>query len=246
MGMNEDFELSEGQLNELSKGHGEYYVYCFAERSDDPERSDGKLTPFYVGKGKGDRVKHDSEGIKEMEAKGKQAEKWFVHIGLTEAEALAAEEALINFSQDILGFELDNKVSGKNHTEAMLFENVGKFSDYEVIEKSDIKTDELILVVQINSAGLTGDDLKYRTLHSWKIGADRRDKIKYVVGVEIGSGKSVVSAYEVDDYEIWEEGTALERTAFISKSNSEKILDKLGLNKKRFDSKSQNFWYING
>jgi hypothetical protein len=234
---NDDFEFSEGALEELGKGGGEYYVYCFTDR----ENSDGKPIPFYVGKGKGKRVEHSSTRFNEIKEKGNHPEKWVIHSGLTEKEAFAAEEALINFSQDFLGFELENKISGKNHTEAKLFENVGKFSDYEAIEDSDIKTDELILVVNIRSNGLTEDELRKSTLKDWRVAAAKRDKIKYVVGAEIGSGKSVVSAYEVDDYEI-----RGERTAFRSKSKSIEIIKKLGLYKKKFtQSKSQNFWYIN-
>jgi hypothetical protein len=217
------FEISEGAMKELSGEHGEYYVYCFS----DPVNSDGKRVLFYVGKGKGKRVTHDTPRWQEIVNSGSTPERWIVHSGLTEDQAFAIEEALINLLQDVMGFELDNKISGRQPTDGLLFENVGKYTDYEDCTTDDIQTNELILAVCIDPNSPHESDLKARTLRYWRIQKERADRVKYVVGIAKGSGGIVVSAYKTESTKLTDWGDG--RVEFISESDNDDVLNELGL-----------------
>ena len=78
-------------------------------------------------------------------------------------------------------------------------------------------------------------NLKSRTLGNWVIGKDAASKVKYIIGIHTGLQNAVVSAYEVDGFETFEEtknGRKQTRYRFHTASSSKKVLAKLGLQQK--------------
>ena len=133
---------------------GDYYVYGLI----DPR--DKKL--FYIGKGTGNRVfNHEKESktspvsdklklkkITEIIESGYEVEKIIINSNLTEAEAYAAEAALINAFNYVSNIGLTNISSGHHSTEAMTVERFEREYGAEILSESDIK--HKILVIKIN------------------------------------------------------------------------------------------------
>ncbi|MBS6726085.1 MAG: hypothetical protein KH233_01520 [Haemophilus parainfluenzae] len=212
-----------------------YYVYCLIANDE----------IFYVGKGCGNRVfaheayakgiiknfnQDDIEGldklyssqpkIKKIIQSEKNIQRFIVNYFLTESEAFACENTLINFLQAVKNIDLTNLVSGHG-VSALTVEQLDKALGFEKtsLEKvksslPDIKKDDLILAVKIKDSfklsndednayvGTDRDDnnLKSRTLGVWVVGEKAASNIKYVIGVNTGADNAVVSAYKVKSY----------------------------------------------
>lgn len=265
-------EFSSATLANLSRdSKKKYYVYCLIANNE----------IFYVGKGCGNRVfaheayakgiiknfnQDDIEGldklyayqpkIKKIIQSEKNIQRFIVNYFLTEAEAFACENALINFLQAIKNVDLTNLVSGHG-VSALTVEQLDKELGFEKtsLEKlkvslPDMKDDDLILAVKIKDSfklsndedkcyeGTDRDDnnLKSRTLGVWAVGKGAASKIKYVIGINTGADNAVVSAYKVKSYHSiqWKDrnGNDKLRYYFLSDDKSEDTLKRLGLYKK--------------
>ena len=222
----------------------EYYVYTLSNKQ-------GEV--FYVGKGIGNRVfEHElvsefyddktlNKKIKIIKELCDRVERRIITFGLSENEAFAVENALINF----LGLSnLTNKVSGHGKRGDTV-ENIERKYGFEPMSIDAIKTNSLILAVKIKDAfnlstdentefdhinGIKDDNnLKSRTLGQWKISDKNIEEIKYVIGINTSAKNSVVSAYRVDGYK---KNELNGRFVFYSKASSINTLKKLDLYKK--------------
>lgn len=247
----------------------EYYVYCLVDSRNNEV--------FYVGKGKNQRVfdhekwalKNNKDKLLQEESKEKRVSenpdykferikkinednhevlKYLLNFHLTEKEAFACENTIINYFNCVKGFPLTNKVSGHGNTGIevkALEKNFGK----EPISINDIKSDELILAVKIiDSLDLDTDEtkqysfydrdnnnLKSRTLGNWKVSRSKVNKIKYLIGVNTGISNSVVSAYKIDRFEEGTDEKGKRRFCFHSSYTSKETLEELGLENKRLE-----------
>lgn len=243
----------------------EYYVYLLV----DPRTNQ----PFYIGKGKGNRVFAHKQAaltrLKEMDALAEEETKqtlkiqtineilaadltvssYIVSYGLTQAQAFASENALINYIKLVQGIELTNIVNGHG-TRAMLVEELEEQFEYQPLDLKEIATDELILAVKVKDAFQLSKDeskeysiyagsrddmnLKSRTLGNWVIGKDKIDKIRYILAINTGADNAVVAAYEVSkEYSGSEkQSNGLTRYAFQALSSREETLKKLAVYKR--------------
>ncbi|MDU1535419.1 MAG: endonuclease, partial [Neisseria sp.] len=182
-------------------------------------------------------------------AKCKKLGRYIISYHLTEAEALAAESALIHFVKSVLGKKLKNKIAGHGPG-GISVEKLDRRFGFSPLPLDEINSNELILAIKIHNAfDLDTDEesdysfdnqddanLKSRTLGNWVIGKDVASKVKYVIGVHTGLQNAVVSAYEVDGFETMTEetknGRKQTRYRFHTTSRSEEVLAKLGLQQK--------------
>lgn len=192
-----------------------YYVYYLKDPRNDEI--------FYIGKGKGNRIfkhKEDAEqdmkedymfeGEKESNLKferigqilseGLNVLGYIVSFKLTNNEAYAAENALINMVKMNEMYSLTNLVNGHG-TSGYKVEDLEDEFGYDPMEVSDINTDEIILAVKINDGfrlcknenvvypedieKRDPDNLKMRTLGTWNVDKSllEKDKIKYIIGI---------------------------------------------------------------
>lgn len=256
-------KFSESTLAALQKDNDHtFYVYCLV----DPRNN----LPFYIGKGKENRIfahkqaalcsksegklfeSEESEAILKIKTirdildSGIDVKGYILSYGLTQEEAFASENALINYAKLIQGIPLTNLVSGHG-TNAMSVEEIEDRFGYRPISLDEIATNELILAVKVRDAFKLSKDeskeypiddtyrditnLKSRTLGNWIIGKDKIHRIRYVIAVNTGADNAVVAAYEVSgDYsESKKELTGRTRYSFKALSLREETLEKLNL-----------------
>lgn len=256
-------KFSESTLAALQKDNDHtFYVYCLV----DPRNN----LPFYIGKGKGNRIfahkqaalcsksegklfeSTESEAILKIKTirdildSGIDVKGYILSYGLTQEEAFASENALINYAKLIQGIPLTNLVSGHG-TNAMSVEEIEDRFGYRPMSLDEIATNELILAVKVRDAFKLSKDeskeypiddtyrditnLKSRTLGNWIIGKDKIHRIRYVIAVNTGADNAVVAAYEVSgDYsESKKELTGRTRYSFKALSLREETLEKLNL-----------------
>lgn len=262
--MSELKKFSDSTLAELEKDRRKrYYVYCLVDTRDASIFYIGKgygnrafaHEKYALGESTYNEVDEDNESdqqlkvakIREIASSGNEVEKIILSYGLTENEAFSSENTLINFIRLTSDIDLTNLVKGHGSS-GMSVEVLERTFGYEPLLLEEISTDELILAVKVNdSFRLSRDEdkhysfgnrddhnLKSRTLGTWKIGKDKINRLKYIVGVNSGANNSVVSAYEID----WlKTETGLDakgnlRYSFYSDSKSKLLLQELGLYKK--------------
>lgn len=267
-------EFSSATLANLERNpKRKYYVYCLC--------CDNEI--FYIGKGCDNRVFHHEryaqgilnnlsnddvaqlELIYEKQSKirkivqsGNKVQRFIVNFFLTEEEAFACENALINLLKLVGKIDLTNLVKGHG-VSGFTVEQLDKELGFEkisldLINTSHLQVDDLILAVKIKDSfrldaknenesydgALPSDrdnnNLKSRTLGIWAISKRAAENIKYVIGVNTGADNAVVSAYGVKSYHSAvckdRNGNDRLRYYFLSDDKSEDILKKLGLYKK--------------
>jgi len=264
--MSELNHFSASTLAELQKDEKHpYYVYCLV----DPRNNQ----TFYIGKGKGNRIfahrqatlsmlrKYDLldenetaitlkiRTIQEINEMKLKISSYILSYGLTESEAYASENALINYAQLIQGISLTNLVKGHG-SKVMSVEEIEDRYGFQPMPINEIATDELILAVKVRDAfDLSKDEsqeyliddrfrddtnLKSRTLGNWVIGRDKIHRIRYVIAVNTGADNAVVAAYKVSsrysESKKFENG--LTRYAFQALSNRDDTLRELNLYKR--------------
>ena len=248
-------KFSDSTLSVLNNGERRFYVYCLTDLKKD------KI--LYIGKGCGNRIfEHEWVASRSQDpvsgeivdrklkaiAKCKKLGRHIISYHLTEAEAQAAETALIHFVKSIVDKKFKNKSAGCGAGGISAEELDSRFK-FKPCPLDGLNPDGLILAVKIQDAlDLDTDEesdyrfdnqddanLKSRTLGNWVIGKDAASKVKYIIGIHTGLQNAVVSAYEVDGFETLEEtknGRKQTRYRFHTASSSKKVLAKLGLQQK--------------
>ncbi|XUB42925.1 hypothetical protein IGL03_002207 [Enterococcus sp. DIV0808] len=166
--MSELKKFSTSTLAELQKDEKHpYYVYCLV----DPRNNQ----TFYIGKGKGNRIfahrqaalnmlrksdlLEENETVRTLKIKTIQEingmklkiSSYILSYGLTESEAYASENALINYAQLIQGLSLTNLVKGHG-SKAMSVEEIEDRYGFQPMSINEIATNELILAVKVRDA----------------------------------------------------------------------------------------------
>ncbi len=244
-------KFSDSTLSVLNNGERRFYVYCLTDLKKD------KI--LYIGKGCDNRIFEHEQAARSQDgdidvparkaiAKCKKLGRHIISYHLTEAEAQAAESALIHFVKSVLGKKLKNKIAGHGPG-GISVEELDRRFGFSPLPLDEINSNELILAVKIQDAlDLDTDEeadyrfdnqddanLKSRTLGNWVIGKDAASKVKYIIGIHTSLQNAVVSAYEVDGFETLEEtknGRKQTRYRFRTTSRSEEVLAKLGLQQK--------------
>ena len=245
-------KFSDSTLSVLNNGERRFYVYCLTDLKKD------KI--LYIGKGCGNRIFEHEQAARSQDgdidvparkaiAKCKKLGRHSISYHLTEAEAQAAETALIHFVKSVVDKKFKNKSAGCGAGGISAEELDDRFK-FTPCPLEEFNPDGLVLAVKIQDAlDLDTDEeaeysfdnqddanLKSRTLGNWVIGKDVASKVKYVIGVHTGLQNAVVSAYEVDVFETMAEETKNGRTQtryrFHTASSSKKVLSKLGLHQK--------------
>ena len=247
-------KFSDSTLSVLNNGERRFYVYCLTDLKKD------KI--LYIGKGCDNRIFEHEQAARSQEsdlgdidmperktiAKCKKLGRHIISYHLTEAEAQAAETALIHFVKSVVDKKFKNKSAGCGAGGISAEELDSRFK-FKPCPLDGLNPDGLILAVKIQDAlDLDTDEeadysfdnrddanLKSRTLGNWVIGKDAASKVKYIIGIHTGLQNAVVSAYEVDGFETLEEtknGRKQTRYRFHTASSSKKVLAKLGLQQK--------------
>lgn len=245
-------KFSDSTLSVLNNGERRFYVYCLTDLKKD------KI--LYIGKGCGNRIFEHEQAARSQDgdidvparkaiAKCKKLGRHIISYHLTEAEAQAAETALIHFVKSVVGKKFKNKSAGcgAGGISAEALDDRFKFTPCPL---DGLNPNGLVLAVKIQDAlDLDTDEetdyrfdnqddanLKSRTLGNWVIGKDAASKVKYIIGIHTGLQNAVVSAYEVDGFETMTEETKNGRTQtryrFHTTSRSEEVSAKLGLQQK--------------
>ena len=244
-------KFSDSTLSVLNNGERLFYVYCLTDLKKD------KI--LYIGKGCDNRIFEHEQAARSQDgdidvparkaiAKCKKLGRYIISYHLTEAEAQTAETTLIHFVKSVLGKKLKNKSAGcgAGGIRAEALDDRFKFTPCPL---DNLNPDGLVLAVKIHDAfDLDTDEeldyrfdnqddanLKSRTLGNWVIGKDAASKVKYIIGIHTGLQNAVISAYEVDGFETFEEtknGRKQTRYRFRTTSRSEEVLAKLGLQQK--------------
>ena len=164
------------------------YVYIYIDPRNDQ--------PFYIGKGKGNRIfshledQSESEKVKrisEIRQSGFEPQIDLLRYGLTDAEAVLVEAAAI----DLIGkANLTNKVAGYHSR------SYGRISSQEVIIMASAKetiVKHRALLITINKmyrSDMTSDELYEATRGVWVVGP-RRNNAQYAMAVYQGIVREV-------------------------------------------------------
>ena len=247
-------KFSDSTLSVLNNGERRFYVYCLTDLKKD------KI--LYIGKGCDNRIFEHEQAARSQDgefgdidvperkaiAKCKKLGRHIISYHLTEAEAQAAETALIHFVKSVVDKKFKKQSAGCG-TGGISAEELDERFKFTPCPLDEFNPDGLVLAVKIQDAldldtdeeadyrfdNQDGANLKSRTLGNWIVGKDAASKVKYVIGVHTGLQNAVVSAYEVDGFETFEEtknGRKQTRYRFHTASSSKKVLAKLGLQQK--------------
>ena len=200
---NFSMEMESLQFDEKTQAAVGYYVYMLINPEDNK--------PFYVGKGKGNRVfQHIQEAlnsdkvtekcdvIRDIISKGNKVEHIIICHGINSAsEAYRIESAII----DVLNYNrgnLTNAVSGHHSAESGLMTTDEVKRLYSAEKLSHIDND--CMIININkqySRGMGRDAIYYATKEKWKIGKEMLRKIKYVLSEYRGL---IIEVFKVDEW----------------------------------------------
>ena len=237
-------KFSDSTLSVLNNGERRFYVYCLTDLKKD------KI--LYIGKGCDNRIFEHEQAARSQDgdfgnidvperkaiAKCKKLGRHIISYHLTEAEAQAAETALIHFVKSVVDKKFKNKSAGCGAGGISAEELDSRFK-FKPCPLDGLNPDGLILADEEADYRFDNQDdanLKSRTLGNWIVGKDAASKVKYVIGIHADLQNAVVSAYEVDGFETMAEesknGRTQTRYRFRTASSSKKVLSKLGLQQK--------------
>lgn len=172
-----------------------YYVYVYS----DPDTK----KPFYVGKGKGNRVfdhlseEKDSEKtrkIREILSKGKEPIIEILVHGVDEQTALKVEAAAI----DLIGIEnLTNQQRGHESSTYGKIEVSLLDSRYSCQELKEEDIDDNIMLIKINQSyhnGMSAGELYDYTRGYWPVSLKSAEKVEYALSIYDGM---VIEVYQI-------------------------------------------------
>jgi len=165
-----------------------YYVYVYT----DPRNG----APFYIGKGKGNRVfehLHDSANsektstIRAIREAGAEPQIDILRHGLTEAEAYLVEASII----DLIGLpRLTNKMAG-HHSRS--FGRIGKEELDNMLNPESVGIRHKALLITISRlyrSNMSEEELYEATRGVWRLG-DKRNSVEYAMAVYQGIVREV-------------------------------------------------------
>lgn len=189
-----------------------YYVYALFDPED-------MSSPFYIGKGSGNRVFLHSKGIEppdlnttqmpaklekivEIKHRNQEVKSMILRYALSEDEAFAVEAALIDMMNFIAPDSLTNQVSGKGVAEGII-----DVIDLEVnLQAEQFETDEPVLIIKIedlwskllnqygSACDVPRDDIYEATRASWVINERRAMRASCILSVARGLIREVFVA----------------------------------------------------
>ncbi len=229
---------------------GNYYVYGLI----DPRSKN----IFYIGKGTGNRVfEHERESIdnpnseklklqtiSSIKSAGLDVKKIIINSNLTEAEAFAAEAALINAFNYIGNMKLTNIVAGHHSTEALSVEEYEQIYGAEELQEKDIKHN--IMVIKINKLYQRNMDstILYDSVRGiWRASLQKAKTIDYVFGVY---NSLIVAVYKPTHWYICKEAKDKlpRQNIILTEANENRIffIDESYEHNEPMDT-AQNFYY---
>ena len=198
---NFSMEMESLQFDEKAQAAVGYYVYMLINPED--------KKPFYVGKGKGNRVfQHIQDAlnsdivtekydvIRDIISKRKEVEHIIICHGINnESEAYRIEAAVID-SLNYYGCNLTNAVNGHHSTESglMTTDEIKRLYSAEALNHID---DDCV-IININSQynrGMGHSAIYDATKEIWRIGKNKIKGIKYVLSEYRGL---IVEVFKVD------------------------------------------------
>ena len=178
------------------------YVYALL----DPES--GK--PFYIGKGKGNRVfshvdcalesdavNDKCDKIREIKAKGKHVKHVIIRHGMTDKVAFEVESALIDFIS-YLDLPLTNKVLGHNSIDSGLMTANEAIRKYNAEPLTELRDN--VVIININKTYKQGrgeEGIYIATKDSWVVNEKRIKSVEYVLSEYRGL---IVEVYKVNEW----------------------------------------------
>ncbi|HOZ53213.1 MAG TPA: GIY-YIG nuclease family protein [bacterium] len=211
---NSNLKLSQSTIEKL-----DYYVYLLADQNNNV---------FYIGKGTGNRINHHfkelidkdskkTDKIKQIIKLGKNVKKIILRHGLTENEALAVENALI----DYIGLEnLTNIVKG--HSKGTGITDLEELKiKYEAEDAVFTENAVLININKLYKRGMSDSEVYEATRKYWKINLEKARQIKLVCAVSQGIIRGV---FYQDKWLISKR--ADRRAYFVGKVANKRDLDK--------------------
>ncbi len=190
------------EFDEKTQQQLSYYVYILVDPCD--------MQPFYIGKGKNNRVFDHIKGalkdtskdslkydiIRQIQAKDKQPFHYIVRHGLSEKEAFTLEASLIDLLS-FMHYKKTNRTGGHNSAEKgmMTADELMRIYNAQELQPSSIL--EGTVAININrkyKRGFTKDSISEVTRESWVIAKKKLPTIKYVLSEYRGL---VVGVFEV-------------------------------------------------
>jgi len=213
-----DLKLSQSTIEKLG-----YYVYLLIDKKTNK--------PFYVGKGKGNRINchfkdaldkdtKKSEKIKKILSLKLDVKKIILKHGLNENEAFAVESSLIdyigmnNLANIVKGHDQKNGIADLEELKIRYEAEEAKFNNDPVL---------LINVNRNYKSKMSQKDLYEVTRKSWKVDLNKASDIKIVCAVSQGIIRGV---FNVNKWLKINKGKDAGRCYFIGKVAEDKLIKK--------------------
>lgn len=181
--------------------------------------------------------------IAEIKAVGLEVEKIIMNCNLTEAEAFAAEAALINAFNYVEDTRLTNIVAGHHSAEVLIVDDFEKIYGVEELQESDIR--HKVMIIKINKLyqkGMTEDVLYDSVRGIWRASLERVKTVEYVFG---GYNSLIVTVYKPTTWYVCKE--ALEKlpkhvTQLTSKTENRVFFVDKGFENHELMDKAEKFY----
>jgi len=189
-------------FDSLTIGKLKFYVYALIKPITN--------VPFYVGKGKGNRVfehiesdgvntssKLKYETIREIRAAGNKVKHIIIRHGLTEKAAFELESAIIDFTE-FIGIDLSNLVLGHDSLDKGIMTTNELIRKYNAKQLNQLKHPVIIININRNYDRAKGPTAIYEaTKASWVVSQKRIENIKYALSEYKGI---IVAVFRIDEW----------------------------------------------